>query len=194
MGLTLHQASQAPIPESLQQLMAATYAVEPRPIYTDGSFAVDALLLASLTQSPADFTSQFAVAATGVYLPQANGAPAVALRFSTPIGSASDAYYQELLGISLSMLLSRATPLIAYSDCSSAIARAHQSRSLLGPAVGHLQHGALLLGIRALLSSQTLPLTLTWTPLHPERLAYIPTPQASKSYNAAPRRYMLPSP
>lgn len=67
------------------------------------------------------------------------------------------------------MLASRTTPLNAFSDCSSAITRAHQSLSLLGPVVGHLQHGSFLLGFRALSSSSLMPLTLTWTPTHPER-------------------------
>jgi hypothetical protein len=57
----------------------------------------------------------------------------------------------------------------AYSDCSSAITRAHQSLSLMGPAVEHLQHGSLLLEIRVLSSLSSLPVTLTWTPSHPER-------------------------
>ena len=88
---------------------------------------------------------------------------------STPAECASDAYYQELLGISVSALASRTSSLFAFSDYSSAITRAIQSLSLMGPAVGYLQHGSLLLGIRALSSSTHLPLQLTWTPSHPER-------------------------
>jgi hypothetical protein len=128
-----------------------------------------------LTRPPAELTADHAVAATGVYLPPTNGLPAVALKISTPDGSASDAYYQDLLGIAVSILTSRTTSLTAYSDCSSAITRAYQSLSLMGPAVGHLQHGSLLLGIRALTSLSSLPVMLTWTPSHPERKKKQPT-------------------
>jgi hypothetical protein len=58
---------------------------------------MDSPLLELLTRHTADLTASYAVAATGVYLPPANGQPAVALRISTPTGCASDAYYQELL-------------------------------------------------------------------------------------------------
>lgn len=122
-----------------------------------------------LTQPTADLTAKYAVEATGVYLPPANGLPAIALRITIPFCSASDAYYQELLGISVSVLASRTLPLTAFSDCSSEITRAHQSLSLLGPAVGHLQHGSLFLGIQAISSLSPLPLTLTWTASHPEQ-------------------------
>ncbi len=105
----------------------------------------------------------------GVHLPPAHRLLAVALRISTHPGSASNAYYQELLGISVSVLASRTMPLAAFLDFSSAITRAHQSLSLLGPVVGHLQHDSLLLGIRALSMLSPLPLTLTWMPSHPKR-------------------------
>lgn len=168
MGLTLQQALPARLPLALTHFLAATQAPTPRPIYADDSFTVNSPLMAVLTQSPTDQTKNYAVAATGVHLPPAHRLPAVALRISTPPGSALDAYYQELLGISVSVLASRTTPLAAFLDFSSAITRAHQSLSLLGPMVGHLQHDFLLLGIRALSTLSPLPLTLTWTPSHPE--------------------------
>jgi hypothetical protein len=165
LGLTLHQATPALSPPALSHFIAAASSTIPRPIYSDGFFMVDSPLLDMLTRSSAELTAGHAVVATGVYLPPVNGLPAVALKISNPVGSASDAYYQELLGIAVSILTSRTTSLIAYADCSSAITRAHQSRSLLGPAVGHLQHGSLFLGIRALTSLSSLPVMLTWTPL-----------------------------
>jgi hypothetical protein len=39
----------------------------------------------------------------------------------------------------------------------------------IGPAVGHLQHGTLFLGLRHLASQSRCHSTLTWTPSHPER-------------------------
>jgi hypothetical protein len=93
----------------------------------------------------------------------------VALVVHTPARLATDAYYQELLGTSISMLLSKHTPLVAFSDCTSAIRRTQQALYPLGPAVGHLQHGTLLLGIRQLASQPRCPSTLAWTPSHPER-------------------------
>jgi hypothetical protein len=66
------------------------------------------------------------------------------------------------------MILSR-TPLLAFSDCSFAIRRTQQALYTLGPAVGHLQHGALFQGLRLLASQERYPTTLTWTPYHPER-------------------------
>jgi hypothetical protein len=67
------------------------------------------------------------------------------------------------------MLLLAPTPLLAYSDCSSTIRRTQQALYSLGPAVGHLQHGTLLLGIRSLASKYQHSTTLVWTPSHPER-------------------------
>ncbi len=45
------------------------------------------------------------------------------------------------LGTAISTLLSKYTPIVAFSDCSSAIRRTQQALYPLGPAVGHLQHG-----------------------------------------------------
>jgi hypothetical protein len=80
-------------------------------------------------------------------VPPLGGSPSLALLIRTPKHLATDAYYQELLGTSVSVLLSQATPTLAFSDCSSAIKRTHHALDTLGPAVGHLQHGTLLLGI-----------------------------------------------
>jgi hypothetical protein len=89
----------------------------------------------------------------------------------------TDAYYQELLGTTISMLLSRHTPLQAFSDCSSAIRRTQQALYPLGPAVGHLQHGDLLLGVRAIATQTCYPTTLKWTPSQPERSKHSPNGQ-----------------
>jgi hypothetical protein len=79
----------------------------------------------------------------------------------TPKHIATNAYYQELLGTSISVLLSQTTPTLAFSDCSSVIKRTHQAMDTFGPAVGHLQHGDLLLGIRHMASSVKRPSTLS---------------------------------
>ena len=89
---------------------------------------------------------------------------------------ATDAYYQELLDISISALLAQTMPIHAFSDCSSAI-------SLSGVAVGHLQHGSLLVDLRAFEALQHPPLTLTWTP--PTRNAISPNPNGRSSTGAS---------
>ncbi len=104
-----------------------------------------------------------------MYLPAVNATGPLALVINTPASSTADAYYQELLGTSVSILLSTCTPLLAFSDCSSAIRRTQQAFYALGPAIGHLQHGSLLLGIRSLASHFRHPISLAWTPSHPER-------------------------
>ena len=141
----------------------------PRRIYTDGSFTFAAPLLDTLSLSSDDLTTTYGVAATGVYLPPDLDAEAAALVIRTPTHLATDAYYQELLGTTVSMLMSKYTPIVVFSDCSSAIKRTHQALCPLGPAVGHLQHGTLLLGLRYLASHPRCSSTLTWTPSHPER-------------------------
>jgi hypothetical protein len=119
--------------------------------------------------SNTELTHAHGQAATGVHLPPFQGKEALALIVHTPSRTVTDAYYQELLGTTISMLLSRHTPLLAFSDCSSAIRRTQQALYTLGPAVGHLQHGALLQGLRLLATQERYPTTLTWTPSHPER-------------------------
>jgi hypothetical protein len=88
---------------------------------------------------------------------------------SAPREQATDAYYQELLGISVTTLISLRIPLDAYSDCSSAIIRAHQALSPFGTSMGSLRHGSLLLGIRHMGASRDAASTLQWVPSHPER-------------------------
>jgi hypothetical protein len=94
-----------------------------RPIYTDSSFAVTATLLDLLSPTPTDLTTTSGVAATGVYLPPTRDAEALVLLVQTPTHAITDAYYQELLGTTISILLSKHTPLQAFSDCSSTIRR-----------------------------------------------------------------------
>lgn len=92
--------------------------------------------------------------ATGIYLPPAQGTEAVTFLVRTPALLATDAYYQELLGTMISMLMSHVTLLISFSDYSSAIRRKQQALYPLEPVVGHLHHGTLFLGLRKL-ASQT---------------------------------------
>lgn len=60
--------------------------------------------------SPATLMITHTIAVTGVYLPSATRAPASALQIHTPNSFAVDVYYQELLGKSVAMLVSQATP------------------------------------------------------------------------------------
>jgi hypothetical protein len=113
--------------------------------------------------------SNYAAAATGIYLPPSDGAPALALTIQTQQGDTTGAYYQELLGIVVATLMSTVTPLEIFSDCSSAIRRANQAASSLGPAVGHLQHGTLLQGICFTAPQHIGDSRITWVASHPER-------------------------
>jgi hypothetical protein len=99
MGLTLHQAPASEIPHALSSFLTAASTGRPRKCYSDGSFALHASLLDTLTLSPSDLTRQSAVAATGIYLPPSLNSEALALVIHTPCESATDAYYQELLGV-----------------------------------------------------------------------------------------------
>jgi hypothetical protein len=168
MGLILQQAPKTPMPEALIQFIALINTGISRQIFTDGSFALDTSLLDNLSCTALDLTARFGKAATGVYAPPSDGAPPTALILHTPFGSAIGAYYQELLGTTVTTLISTITPIHAFSDCSSAITRALQALSPMGTAVGHLQHGALLQGIRMLSSKHRHPFSLTWTKSHPE--------------------------
>lgn len=64
MGLTLHQAPTVTIPIDLFCFLAPMHTAVPRPIYSDGCFAVDASLLVTFTQSPTDLTRNYRVVAT----------------------------------------------------------------------------------------------------------------------------------
>jgi hypothetical protein len=161
MGLSLSQAPYVALPQPLLDFFMCAAAPCPRRVYTDGSFTVDAPLLDVLSLSTPELTHAHGQAATGVYLPPSQGKEALALIVRTPSQVATDAYYQELLGTTISMLLSRHTPLLAFSDCSSAIRRTQQALYTLGPAVGHLQHGTLLQGLRLIASQERQPTTLT---------------------------------
>lgn len=136
MGLTLHQAPHTPLPDQLAKFLASATSPSTRSLFTDGSFTLDAPLLDMLSLTATELSTSFAKAATGIYLPSSDGAPAVALLIRTQRGDTTGAYYQELLGLAIATLVSTATPLKIYSDCSSAIRRATQAASLLGTAVG----------------------------------------------------------
>jgi hypothetical protein len=104
--------------------------LQPRRIYTDGSFTVIAPLLDALSMSTVDLTHAHGQAATGVYLSHSQGAEALALIVCTPSLTVTDAYYKELLGTTISMLLPMHAPLISFSDCSFAI---HNLQDATGP-------------------------------------------------------------
>jgi hypothetical protein len=150
MGLTIHQAPYTPVPSQLALFLASATAVSPRSLFTDGSFTLHAPLLDMLSLTPTELSSRFATTATGKYLPPSGDAPVVALIIRTQQGDTAGAYYQELLGIAVAFLVSTVTPIETFSDCSSAIRRVSQAASVMGTAVEHLQHGAILQGIRAL--------------------------------------------
>ena len=133
MGLTLSQAPEVDLPLAVTEFIAHATASQVRSIYTDGSFAVSVPLLDLLSLPPTDLATTSGVAATGVYLPSTRDAGALALLIQTPTRAVTDAYYQELLGTTISMLLSIHTPLRAFSDCSSAIRRTQQALYSLGP-------------------------------------------------------------
>ncbi len=58
-------------------------------------------MLHALTLSRSDQVAQYGRGATGIYLPPTEGRSALALQLTTPIGRATDAYYQELLGTAM---------------------------------------------------------------------------------------------
>jgi hypothetical protein len=66
--------------------------------------AITAPLIDALSLSSTALTHTFGKAATAVYLPAVHD-EALALIISTPARAATDAYYQELLGTSMSALL-----------------------------------------------------------------------------------------
>lgn len=153
--------TQNPLLQALQQFIAQASARPLPKVYTDGSFAINAPLLDTLALLAHELTKWHSKSATGEYVPPVAGMDALALLIDTPSTHATNAYYQELLGISVSMLLSQKTPVSAFSDCASAITRAHQALSPMSPAVGHLQYGALLVGIRDMSASRQPSSTLT---------------------------------
>ncbi len=115
-GLRLSQAPFTTLPSEVVAFMAKAVSQHARPVYTDGSFV-------GLPPSLTALTHTFGKAATAVYLPAVYDAEALALIIRTPVRAAIDAYYQELLGTSMSILLLEHTTVLAFSDCSSAICR-----------------------------------------------------------------------
>ena len=55
----------------------------------------------------------------------------------TPLGRATDAYYQELLGTAMGALMVQHTTVNAYSDCQAAIRRFRHASNPLGASIGH---------------------------------------------------------
>ncbi len=111
-------------------------------IYTDGSFDfVHLPLLEALTASRTVQTTRYGRGATGIYSPPQDGRPAQALQLTTPQGQATDAFYQELLGIAMGSLLVQHMPVQAFSDCKAAIRRFCHASSPMGSSIGHIQYG-----------------------------------------------------
>jgi hypothetical protein len=92
--------------------------------YCETSFYSNKNVIKSMKSIQAGFIANSAAAATGIYLPPYLGSESFALLVRTPRANATDAYYQELLGISVTTMLSLKKTVSAYSDCSSAIQRA----------------------------------------------------------------------
>lgn len=92
----------------------------PSHIFTDGFLTIEAPLLDTLSLSTTELTTHFARAATGIYLSPSAIAPAVTFLIRTPKSQETSAYYHELLGVSVAVLLSTFTPLQAFfQHCNS---------------------------------------------------------------------------
>lgn len=128
----------------------------PIKFYSDGSFDISkAPLGKTLTESRRNLTLQYGRAAKGVYISTTRCYPAHAMQLLTPLGQASDAFYQELLEIAVGALLARTNEVKTYSDCQSAIRRFQQATNDFGAAVGHMKYGQqLLLAIRNIREQQ----------------------------------------
>lgn len=104
MGVTLRRDPAAALPPALLDFVERAIAPVSRHVYTDGSFAITAPILESLSLSSTALTASYSLATTGVYLSSLGDSPPLALLIQTPKHLATDAYYQELLGISISVL------------------------------------------------------------------------------------------
>jgi hypothetical protein len=168
-GLTLSRMHATTIPASVMAFIEAAPGTSPVTIYSDGSFEqVDVPLRDALATTRTDQTSTYGRGATGIYTPSNGSRPALALKLVTPVGRATDAFYQELLGIALGALMSQHMPIEAYSDCEAAIKRFRHTSNPLGSSIGHLQYGPLLQGIKKM-RDHLKGHTLSWTKHHPER-------------------------
>jgi hypothetical protein len=68
-------------PPALTAFINKVVTATTHPASTDGSFTMNAPLLASLTLPPAMLTQKYLLAATGMYLPQHERSPPLALLF-----------------------------------------------------------------------------------------------------------------
>lgn len=84
MGLDLVKAPAKPVLPALLAFIDKVVTTWTRPMYMDGSFAIYAPQLTSVTQPPAMLTRGYSSAATGVYLLQSNGSTPLALLIRTP--------------------------------------------------------------------------------------------------------------
>lgn len=91
-----------------------------------------------LTKFAADLTTNYGVAATGVYSLLRMGCLQLHCASPTHPAAPQTRTTKELLGIFVSVLASRTTSLTAFLDSSSDFTRAHQSLSLFGPAIGRV--------------------------------------------------------
>ena len=69
MGLDVRRAPATSMPPALATFISKAATATPRPVYSDGSFSINAPLLASLTLQPSMLARGFSLASTGVYLP-----------------------------------------------------------------------------------------------------------------------------
>ena len=167
-GLELYETRRQRMPEAMASFLRTIALLGPIDLYSDGSFDISSAPLSdALTEHRRNLTLQYGRAATGVYIPASGAHPAHAMQLLMPRGKASDAFYQELLGIDVGTLLAQTNEVTAYSDCQSAIRRTRQAANPIGASVGQLQYGQLLLAIRANRARQRH--TLTWVKAHPER-------------------------
>ena len=156
-GLSLTRAPRAELPQGVTDFIQAVSTRNQVTIYTDGSFElVRVPLLAALTLSRTDQTAQYGRGATGIYIPPDEDQTALALQLTTPLGRATDAYYQELLGTAMGALLVQHNTIRAYSDCQAAIRRFRHASNPLGSSIGQLQNGPLLSGIRQMMLHNSL--------------------------------------
>jgi hypothetical protein len=72
---------------------------------------VQVRLLAALILSKTDQTAQYGRGAAGIYVPPTAGHPELALQLTAPLGRATDAYYQEILGTAMGALMLQSMPI-----------------------------------------------------------------------------------
>jgi hypothetical protein len=152
LGLSLARSNPTHLPQGVVDFIQALTNKGQVTVYTDSFIKFMRVpLLAALTLSKTDQTAQYGRGATSIYVPPSTGHPAIELQLTTPLGRATNAYYQELLGKAMGALMVQHAPICAYSDCQAAIHRFRHASNPLGASIGHLQYGPLVYGIRQLM-------------------------------------------